>query len=81
MRARCKVSFGCGVCFFTFSVVSCFLSGCLFVLDYVFAGFGWGEGGGAVAVTLSPPPHIPYRNYDTHLLPRPDSRVLSKIHG
>ena len=36
-----------------FSVVSCFLSRCLFV-QYVFAGFGWGTGGGAVAVTLFP---------------------------
>ncbi len=29
MRARCKVSLGCGICLFFFFVVSCFLSGCL----------------------------------------------------
>ena len=86
MRARCKVSFGCRICLVSFFAVSfslCFLSGCHSALDYVFAGFGWGKGGGAAAVSLpSPTAHsiqvLRHPPSSHHLLPRPDSLILSK---
>ena len=80
MRARCKVSFGCGVCLFS---LCCFLflewNGCLlsWITSLLVSAWGWVE---ERLPLPSPPPHTPYRNYETHLLPRPDSWMVLYCH-